>query len=57
MIIQNTSRVSGFNAAAMNYDVAVVPIPEGGNRWNGAGGAAWVISASSRGAAIWPGPS
>lgn len=47
MIIQNTSRVSGFNAAGMNYDVAVVPIPEGGKRWNGAGGAAWVMSAGS----------
>lgn len=47
MIIQNTSRVSGFNAAGKNYDVAVVPIPEGGMRWNGAGGAAWVMSADS----------
>ena len=47
MIIQNTSRVSGFNTAKMNYDVAVVPIPEGGKRWNPAGGAAWVMSAKS----------
>ncbi len=47
MIVQNTSRVSGFNAAGMNYDVAVVPIPEGGIRWNPAGGAAWVMSANS----------
>jgi ABC-type glycerol-3-phosphate transport system substrate-binding protein len=47
MIIQNTSRVSGFNSAKMNYDVAVVPIPEGGKRWNPAGGAAWVMSAKS----------
>ena len=47
MIIQNTSRVSGFNAAKMNYDVAEVPIPEGGKRWNPAGGAAWVMSAMS----------
>jgi ABC-type glycerol-3-phosphate transport system substrate-binding protein len=47
MIIQNTSRVSGFNKANMNYDVAVVPIPEGGKRWNPAGGAAWVMSAKS----------
>jgi len=47
MIIQNTSRVSGFNKANMNYDVAVVPIPKGGKRWNGAGGAAWVMSAKS----------
>lgn len=47
MIIQNTSRVSSFNAAGMNYDVAVVPIPEGGKRWNPAGGAAWVMSAKS----------
>lgn len=47
MIIQNTSRVSGFNTAGMNYDVAVVPIPEGGKRWNAAGGAAWVMSSGS----------
>lgn len=47
MIIQNTSRVSSFNAAGMNYDVAPVPIPAGGQRWNGAGGAAWVMSAGS----------
>ena len=47
MIIQNTSRVSGFNSAKMNYDVAVVPIPEGGKQWNIAGGAAWVMSAKS----------
>ncbi len=47
MIIQNTSRVSGFNQAGKNYDVTVVPIPEGGKRWNGAGGAAWVMSAGS----------
>jgi multiple sugar transport system substrate-binding protein len=47
MIIQNTSRVSAFNSAKMNYDVAVVPIPDGGKRWNPAGGAAWVMSAKS----------
>jgi ABC-type glycerol-3-phosphate transport system substrate-binding protein len=47
MIIQNTSRVSGFNKANMNYDVAVAPIPKGGKRWNIAGGAAWVMSAKS----------
>jgi len=47
MIIQNTSRVSAFNKANMNYDVSVVPIPKGGKRWNGAGGAAWVMSAKS----------
>ena len=47
MIIQNTSRVSGFNGAKMNYDVAVVPIAKGGKRWNIAGGAAWVMSAKS----------
>ncbi len=47
MIIQNTSRVSGFNAAGMNYDVAPVPTPEGGRRFNSAGGAAWVMSAAS----------
>ncbi|MFN8495472.1 MAG: extracellular solute-binding protein, partial [Caldilineaceae bacterium] len=47
MIIQNTSRVSTFNAAKLNYDVQVVPTPKGGKRWNGAGGAAWVMSAAS----------
>ncbi len=47
MIIQNTSRVSAFNQAGKNYDVALVPIPEGGKRWNAAGGAAWVMSSGS----------
>ena len=47
MILQNTSRVSAFNAAGMNYDVAPAPIPAGGKRWNGAGGAAWVMSSGS----------
>lgn len=47
MIIQNTSRVSAFNKANMNYDVAVVPIPKSGKRYNPAGGAAWVMSAKS----------
>ncbi len=47
MIIQNSSRVSAFNAADMNYDVQVVPIPEGGQRSASAGGAAWVMSSGS----------
>ncbi|MGL4648633.1 MAG: ABC transporter substrate-binding protein [Caldilineaceae bacterium] len=47
MIIQNTSRVSGFNDAGLNYDVAPVPTPADGKRWNGAGGAAWVMSSAS----------
>ncbi len=47
MIIQNASRISAFNAAGMNYDVAVVPIPEGGQRSAGAGGAAWTMSSGS----------
>lgn len=47
MILQNTSRVSAFNAAKMNYDVATAPIPADGVRWNPAGGAAWVMSAGS----------
>lgn len=47
MIIQNGSRVSAFNSAEMNYDVAVVPIPEGGQRAASAGGAAWVMSSGS----------
>jgi multiple sugar transport system substrate-binding protein len=47
MIIQNASRVSAFNQAEMNYDVAPVPIPEGGQRAASAGGAAWTMSALS----------
>jgi ABC-type glycerol-3-phosphate transport system substrate-binding protein len=47
MIIQNASRVTAFNAADMNYDVAVVPIPEDGQRSASAAGAAWVMSAQS----------
>ena len=47
MIIQNASRVSAFNAAEMNYDVSVVPIPEGGRRAASAGGAAWTMSSGS----------
>lgn len=47
MIIQNASRVSAFNAAGLNYDVAVVPIPDGGRRAASAGGAAWTMSAGS----------
>jgi len=47
MIIQNSSRVSAFNAAGLNYDVSVVPIPEGGQRAASAGGAAWVMSSGS----------
>ena len=47
MIIQNSSRVSTFNAAGMNYDVEVVPIPKGGQRSAAAGGAAWVMSSAS----------
>jgi len=48
MIIQNSSRVASFNAnAELDYDVAAVPIPQGGQRWDMNGGAAWVISAGS----------
>ena len=47
MIIQNASRVSAFNAADMNYDVAPVPIPADGQRAAAAGGAAWTMSALS----------
>ena len=48
MIIQNSSRVSGFNADAnLDYDVAPVPIPAGGQRWDYNGGAAWVISSGA----------
>lgn len=47
MIIQNASRVPTFNEAGMNYDVAVVPIPEGGQRSASAAGAAWTMSSVS----------
>jgi len=47
MIIQNSSRVSAFNTANMNYDVTTVPIPKDGQRAASAGGAAWVMSAKS----------
>ena len=47
MIIQNASRVSQFNQASLNYDIAAVPIPEGGQRSASAAGAAWTMSAGS----------
>ena len=47
MIIQNASRVPTFNEAELNYDVAVVPIPEGGQRSASAAGAAWTMSSFS----------
>lgn len=47
MIIQNASRVSTFNTAGLNYDVAPVPFPVGGGRAASTGGAAWVMSAAS----------
>jgi multiple sugar transport system substrate-binding protein len=47
MIIQNASRVPGFNAAGMNYDVAPVPFAPGGARATGAAGAAWTMAALS----------
>lgn len=47
MIIQNASRVTTFNAAGLNYDVAVVPIPADGQRSAAAGGASWTMSSQS----------
>lgn len=47
MIIQNSSRVSAFNEAGLNYDVQVIPIPKGGQRAASAGGAAWVMSSGA----------
>ena len=47
MIIQNSSRVPTFNAAGLNYDVSVVPIPDGGQRSASAGGASWTMSSLS----------
>jgi len=47
MIIQNASRIPTFNEAGLNYDVAVVPIPEGGQRSASAAGAAWTMSSFS----------
>jgi len=49
MIIQNASRVSAFNAAGVNYDVAPIPLAPSGNRNGGStNGAAWTISALSQ---------
>ena len=56
MIIQNSSRVSAFNTAKMNYDVADVPTPKGGQRAASAGGAAWVMCARAT-TRTRPGPS
>jgi ABC-type glycerol-3-phosphate transport system substrate-binding protein len=47
MIIQNASRISAFNEAGLNYDVAPVPFPKGGQRSASAGGAAWAMSSGS----------
>lgn len=47
MIIQNASRISQFNAAEMNYDVVVNPLPADGRRTNSAAGAAWTMSAQA----------
>jgi multiple sugar transport system substrate-binding protein len=47
MIIQNASRVSAFNSAGLNYDVAALPIPADGQRAASAAGAAWTMSAAS----------
>jgi multiple sugar transport system substrate-binding protein len=48
MIIQNSSRVPSFNANAdLDYDVAAVPIPKGGQRWDMNGGAAWAMSSGA----------
>lgn len=47
MIVQNASRVSQFNQADLNYDVAPVPIPADGQRSAAAVGAAWTMSAAS----------
>jgi ABC-type glycerol-3-phosphate transport system substrate-binding protein len=47
MIVQNASRISAFNEAGLSYDVAPVPIPQGGQRAASAGGAAWAMSSSS----------
>lgn len=48
MIIQNASRVPVFNEAGLKYDVAPVPIPQGGQRSAASGGAAWTMSSSSQ---------
>jgi multiple sugar transport system substrate-binding protein len=47
MILQNSSRVSAFNEAGLNYDIAPAPFPADGQRFNSAGGAAWVMSSAS----------
>jgi multiple sugar transport system substrate-binding protein len=47
MIIQNGSRAPTFNAAGLNYDVAPIPIPRGGERVNNNDGARFVMSSRS----------
>lgn len=47
MIIQNASRVTQFNQAELNYDIAPVPIPADGQRSASAAGAAWTMSSAS----------
>lgn len=47
MIIQNSSRIATFKEAGKNFDLAPVPMSPDGGRWNGAGGASWVISSAS----------
>ena len=48
MIIQNASRIPGFNTANLNYDIAPLPLPWSGKRANQAGGARWLMDAKSQ---------
>ena len=48
MIIQNASRIPGFNTANLNYDIAPLPLPWSGKRANQAGGARWLMDAKGK---------
>lgn len=47
MIVQNGSRAATFAEAGMDFDVAPLPIPEGGERVNNSGGARFVMNSAS----------
>lgn len=47
MIIQNASRIPGFNTANLNYDIAPIPLAPNGQRVAEAAGASWHLSSKS----------
>lgn len=48
MILQNASRIPGFNAANLNFDIAPIPLTPNGNRYADAAGAGWHMSSKSQ---------